>query len=80
MVRMTDGMATYISVNHDRSLVATFDIRTSSESRMHTALVSWAPPVNTQTPPSASPRATCGSQHPDLSLPQHWAVCFLAVA
>ena len=37
----------------------TRDMRTSSESRMQTALLSCAPPVIIHAAPTASPRATC---------------------
>ena len=40
------------------------DMRTNSESRAHSAVVSWRPPVSAQTAPTASPRPTW--QQPDM--------------
>ena len=46
------------------------DMRTNSESRAHSAVVSWWPPVSAHTAPTASPLPTCvsfecvGASHP----------------
>ena len=42
-----------------RTSKAPRDMRTNSESRAHSAVVSWWPPVSAHTAPTASPLPTC---------------------